>query len=68
MMYGIETAVIAKCQERKLTEMKVLRIMLGIRLDRVKNEKVRKKLNTGEMSAKLREARLWWAGHVWRRE
>ena len=71
MVYGMETAAITKSQERKLavTEMKMLRFMLGItRLDRVKNEEVRKKLNTGEVSTKLREARLRWPGHVWQRE
>ena len=49
--------------------MKMLQFTLGItRLDRVRNEEVRKKLNTGEVSTKLREARLQWAGHLWRRE
>ena len=68
MMYGLETDAITKRQGKKLkvNEMKMLRFTLGItRLDRVKNEEVRKKLNTGEVSTKLREARLWWAGHVW---
>ena len=71
MVYSMGTAVITKSQERKLMvmEMKVLRFMLGItRLDRAKNEEVRKKLNTGEVSTKSREVRLRWAGHVWRRE
>ena len=71
MMYGFETAAITKRQGEKLkaNEKKMLRFTLGItRLDRVKNEEVRKNLNTGEVSTKLREARLWWAGHVWRRE
>ena len=56
-----------KRQWKKLkgSEMKMLRFTLGItRLDRVRNEEVRKKLNTGEVSTKLREARLRWAGHA----
>ena len=35
------------------------------KVGRVKNEEVRKKLNIGEVSTKLREAKLLWAGHVW---
>ena len=64
MVYGMETTAITKSQERKLTvtEMKMLLFMLEItRLDRVRNEEVRKRLNTGEVSTKLREARLRWA-------
>ena len=68
MMYGLEMAAITKRQGKKLkvNEMKMLCFMLGItRLDRVRNEDVRKKLNTGEVSTKSREARLWWTGHMW---
>ena len=70
-MYDLETAAITKRQGEKLkaNDMKMLQFMLGItRLDRVSNEEVRKKLNTGEVSMKLREVRLWWAGYMWRRE
>ena len=67
--YTITTCyAIIKIQGKKLkvNEMKMLRFTLGItRLDRVRNKEVRKKLNTGEVSTKLREARLRWAGHVW---
>ena len=55
MMYGLETAAITKRQGEKLktNEMKMLRFTLGItRLDRVKNEEVRKKLNSGEVSTR----------------
>ena len=66
-MYDLEMASITKRQRKKLkvNEMKMLWFTLGItRLDRVRIEEVRKKLNTGEVSTKLREMRLWWTDHV----
>ena len=54
MMYGLETAAITKRTRGKLKTNR--------------NEEVRKKLNTGEVSTKLREVRLQWAGHVWRKQ
>ncbi len=49
--------------------MKMLRFPLGVsRKDKVRNEVIREKLTTGEFSAKLREARLRWWGHLIRSE
>ena len=71
MLYGTEALAVSQKQEKKLevAEMKMLRYSLGItKLDRVRNEEVRKKLCVGEISGKMREARLRWCGHVYRRE
>ena len=37
------------------------------RLDRIKNEEVRKRMNESKLSDKVRESRLRWYGHVLRR-
>ena len=71
MLYNMEAVAVTGGQERKMeaAEMKMLRFSLGkTRLDKVKNETVRKTLKVRELRGKLRETRLRWYGHVLRRE
>ena len=37
-------------------------------LDKVQNEDVRRAMIVGDLGGKLREGRLRWFGHVWRRD
>ena len=70
-MYGAETWVVKKAQERKLdvAEMMMLRWMSGgTKLDRIRNERIRGTTKVGEISKKVQESRLKWYGHVVRRE
>ena len=71
MLYGLEAVAVTGGQERKMeaAEMKMFRFSLGkTRLDKVKNETIRKTLKVKELRGKLRETRLRWYGHVLRRE
>ena len=71
MLYGMETVAMTKRQGRKmeLAEMIMLRFSLGVtRMSRFRNEEIRERLGVTELEAKLREARLRWMGHVYRRE
>ncbi|KAD6796522.1 hypothetical protein E3N88_07418 [Mikania micrantha] len=70
MMYGNDCWPIIKTQARKLesAEMRMLRWMCGhIRLDRIRNELIRERLEVACISDKVREGRLRWFGHVRRR-
>jgi len=61
MVYGMETVAVTKKQEKRMevAEMKMLRFSIRkTRLDRIRNEKVRKELGVEEMRRKLREVRL----------
>ena len=56
MMYGAETWVMKKAQEKKLdvAEMKMLRWMGGVtKVDRIRNEKIRGTMKVGEISKKV---------------
>ena len=67
MLYGMEAVSVTKRQERQmeLAEMKMLNFSLGVtRKDKVRNEVIREKLTSEDFSAKLREARLRWWGHL----
>ena len=71
MTYGLETVALTKSQESKfeVAEMRMLRFSLGLTLhDKVRNEEVRKRVGVGELGQKLREDRLRWFGHVYRRD
>lgn len=69
LLYGLETVVLTKAQERKLEVTEMLRSSLSlIRMDRVKNEEVRKRMKVGSFQDKVREACMRWYGHVLRRE
>ncbi|KAK3569607.1 hypothetical protein QTP86_002602 [Hemibagrus guttatus] len=71
MLYGLETVSLRKRQESELevAELKMLRFSLGVtRLDRIRNEYIRRTAHVGRLGDKVREARLKWFGHVQRRE
>ncbi|KAD3069016.1 hypothetical protein E3N88_36896 [Mikania micrantha] len=70
MMYGTDCWPIKKNQARKLetAEMRMLRWMCGhTRIDRIRNEVFRERLQVANISDKVREGRLRWFGHVRRR-
>ncbi|XP_068227756.1 uncharacterized protein [Palaemon carinicauda] len=59
-----------KIFEKKMdvAEMRMLRWMAGItRLDKVRNDLIRGTTRVTEMSKKIREKRLYWFGHIMRR-
>ena len=67
MIYGAEAWPIKKTQENKLdvAEMRMLRWMCGVtRWDRIRNEHIRGTVKVVEASAKARDKRLQWYGHV----
>ena len=66
----IKTWAVKKAQEKKLdaAETRMLRWMSGvIKLDRIRNERIRGTTKVGEISKKVQESRLKWYGHVSRR-
>ena len=70
MIYGAETWGSKKAQEKRLdvTEMRMLRWMCGVtKLDKIKNERIRKTVKVTEISKKIQEKRLKWYGHVMRK-
>ena len=70
MLYEMEAVAGTKRQEDRMeaAEVKILRYSLGkAKVDRVRNEDIRKKVSVGELSGKPRETRLRWLGHVVRR-
>ena len=63
LMYGAETWVLKKAQERKLevAEMRMLRWMCGVtKLDKIINERIRGTTKVGEITKKVHERRLKW--------
>lgn len=71
MMYGLETVALTKRQvgELEVAEMKMLRFSVGVtKLDKIRNEHIRQKVQVGSFAEKVRESRLRWFGHVLRRE
>ncbi|KAI8542827.1 hypothetical protein RHMOL_Rhmol08G0169600 [Rhododendron molle] len=70
LLYGTECWPIKKQQVNKMSvaEMRMLRWMCGkTRRDRVRNETVREIVGVAPIEEKLRENRLRWFGHVYRR-
>ena len=49
-------------------EMKMLRLALGVWVDKIKNEHIRGTTHVGRLQGKLREGTLRWFGHAMRRE
>ncbi|KAI5085143.1 hypothetical protein C0J45_23845, partial [Silurus meridionalis] len=71
MLYGLETVALSKRQEAELevAELKMLRFSLGLtRMDRFRNEFIRRTAHVGCFGDKVREVRLRWFGHVQRRD
>ena len=71
LVYGVETWALKKAQEKKLevAEMRMLRWMCGVmKLNKIRNERIRGTTKVGEITKKLHERRLMWCGHVMRRE
>ena len=71
LVYGADTWALKKAQENKLevAEMRMLRWMCGVtKLDKIRNERIRRTTKVGEITKKVQEIRLMWYGHVMRRE
>ena len=52
-----------------VAEMRMLQWMCGdMKLDKIRNERIRGEMKVGEIAKKLQERRLKWYGHVMRRE
>ena len=71
MLYDMEVVTVTKWQESKMevAKMKMLRFSLGkARMDKIRNEDIRKTMGVDKLDKKLRETRLRWLGHVVRRE
>ena len=70
MLYGTECWPVKKVFEQRMevTEMRMLRWMCGkTMLDRIRNQEFRETLRVAPISAKMRENRLRWFGHVQRK-
>ena len=70
MLYGTECWAVKKqhVQKMSVVEMRMLRWMSGkIRMDKIRNEHIRKNLGVASIGDKIREGRLRWFGHVQRR-
>ena len=70
LLYGIECCPVKKVFEQRMevTEMRMLRWMCGnTMMDRIRNQEFREKLGVAPLSAKMRENRLRWFGHVQRK-
>ena len=71
MMYELETVAVTKKQmeEMEIPEMKMLRFAMGVtRKDKIRNEYIRSTVKVERLGMKMREGRLWWYGHVMRRD
>lgn len=70
MMYGSETWATKVQDEKKLAaaEIRILRWTVGkTKLDKVRNEDVRKELRVADISKNVQGSRLRWLGHMERR-
>ena len=71
MVYRLETVAVTKKQvkEMEVTEMKILRFAMGMmRKDKIRNEYIRSTVKIERLGIKMREGKLWWYGHVMRRD
>ena len=67
LLYGTECWPVKKVFEQRMdvTEMHILRWMCGnTMMNRIRNQKFKEKLRVALLSAKTRENRLRWFGHV----
>ena len=70
MLHGSETWPVRKENEVALqwAEMRMVRWMCNVKLkDRVPNKELRERLEIGDIILILQQNRLWWYGHVLRR-
>ncbi|OIT39959.1 histone deacetylase 14 [Nicotiana attenuata] len=70
MLYGAECWPVknSHIQRMKVAVMRMLRWMCGhTKIDKIRNEDIRKKVGVAPVDDKMREARLRWFGHVRRR-
>src|SRR5215467_3203283 len=70
MLYASECWAITKKEEQKLlvAEMRMLRMLCGVTsMDRIRNETIRETLGVSSVSDKMRQNRLRWFGHVYRK-
>jgi hypothetical protein len=71
VLYGSECWATKVRDERILhvTEMRMLRRMCGVtRMDRIRNEHIRRNLKVAPVFEKMKSNRLAWYGHVIRRD
>ncbi|XP_022042255.1 uncharacterized protein LOC110944920 [Helianthus annuus] len=71
MLYGTDYWAIKEVQACKMevAEMRMLRWMCGhTRLDRIRNDVFKKRLEVASISDKIKDRRLRWFGHVKRRQ
>ena len=71
LMYGAETWTLTTKDWSRLVaaEMKPIRIILGkTRLDRLRNEELRKRLDVMPLESRIEQAKLRWLGHLQRME
>jgi len=55
-------------QRMSVVEMRMIRWICGhTRLDKIKNEVIKRKIEVASIEDKMREARLCWFGHIRRR-
>ena len=70
MLYGAECWPVQKQHEHKIgvAEMRMLRWMCGhTRMDKIKNDDIRRKVGIAPVAEKMREHRLRWFGHILRK-
>ncbi|XP_070019458.1 uncharacterized protein [Nicotiana sylvestris] len=70
IMNGLECWLVknSHTQKMKVAEMRMLRWMCGhTRMDKIRNDDIREKVQVAPIEEKMREARLRWFGHVQRR-
>ena len=70
LLYGVECWPIKKSHVQKMraAEMRMIRWICGqTRLDKIRNEVIRDKIEVASIEDKMRDARLRWFGHIRRR-
>ncbi|XP_051788839.1 uncharacterized protein LOC127529415 [Erpetoichthys calabaricus] len=71
MLYGLKMMALTRKQETELevAELKMLRFALGVtRMDRIRNQYIRRSAQVRRLGDKVRVVRLRWFGHVQRRD
>ena len=70
MVYGLGTVAVTKKQveEMEVAEIKMLRLAMVTRKDKIRNENIRVTDKVERLGMKMREGRLRWCGHVMRKD